>query len=129
MILGAVGDAMGYKNGGWEFCKSGVTIHSEVEKLGGVSALNLTFRDFKVSDDTVLHITTAEALVSEWKDKETRYRTIAQKYIDRGAKDTSGRAAGFTTLGGISMLRPGLLACTKETGFLTLHVEVGVVRL
>ena len=105
MVLGAVGDAMGYKNGSWEFCRSGVAIHSEVEKLGGVSALNLTRRDFMVSDDTVLHIATAEALVSEWKDKETLYRTIAQKYID-GAKDMGGRAPGFTTLGGINMLRP-----------------------
>ena len=105
MVLGAVGDAMGYKNGMWEVCRLGVTIHSEVEKLGGVSALNLTRRDFMVSDDTVLHIATAEALVSEWKDKETLYRTIAQKYID-GCRDMSGRAPGRATLEGVRKLRP-----------------------
>ena len=107
MVLGAVGDAMGYKNGIWEFCRSGATIHSEVKQLGGVSALNLTRKDFMVSDDTVLHIATAEALISDWKDKETLYCTIAQKYID-GWKDMSGRAPGITTGQGVEKLRPSV---------------------
>ncbi|KAL5518190.1 hypothetical protein EMCRGX_G003878 [Ephydatia muelleri] len=105
MVLGAVGDAMGYKNGVWEVCTSGVTIHSEVKKLGGVSALNLTRKEFMVSDDTVLHIATAEALISDWKDKETLFCTIAQKYKD-GQKDMAGRAPGAVTKQGASMLRP-----------------------
>ena len=105
MVLGAVGDAMGYKNGQWEFCTSGVTIHSEVNQRGGVSALDLTRAEFMVSDDTVLHIATAEALVSEWKDMETLFCAIAQQYIV-GSRDMGGRAPGPTTLNGISKLRP-----------------------
>jgi hypothetical protein len=31
MILAAVGDAMGYKNGNWEFQKSGINIHKDVQ--------------------------------------------------------------------------------------------------
>ena len=29
MVLGAVGDSVGYKNGSWEFQKSGVNIHKQ----------------------------------------------------------------------------------------------------
>ncbi len=68
MVLGAVGDAMGYYNGRWEFCRSGSAIHEEVEQLGGVAKLKVCPPDFDVSDDTVLHIATAEGLVSEWNE-------------------------------------------------------------
>lgn len=41
MLLHAVGDAMGYKNGNWEFKFSGVDIHEELAELGGVANLKL----------------------------------------------------------------------------------------
>ena len=42
MLLHAVGDAMGYKNGKWEFTFSGVDIHEELKtKFGGVANLEL----------------------------------------------------------------------------------------
>jgi ADP-ribosylarginine hydrolase len=41
MVLHAVGDAMGYKNGSWEFKFSGVDIHEELGELGGISKLKL----------------------------------------------------------------------------------------
>ncbi len=66
MVLGAVGDAMGYCNGRWEDCRSESAIHKEVEQLGGVAKLKVCPPGFIVSDDTVLHIATAEGLVSEW---------------------------------------------------------------
>ena len=67
MVLGAVGDAMGYKNGDWEFCNSGIDIHQELEQLGGIKRLEIALPDFRVSDDSILHIATAEGLVSDWK--------------------------------------------------------------
>ena len=39
MVLSGVGDAMGFKNGRWEFCHSGETIHKECDDLGGVENL------------------------------------------------------------------------------------------
>lgn len=56
----------GFKKGDWEFCYSGSRIHAEVEVLGGVKALDVNKKDFPVSDDTIMHLATATALVSEW---------------------------------------------------------------
>lgn len=61
MVLSGVGDAMGFKQGDWEFCHSGITIHEEAEKLGGIEKLKIKLPDWPVSDDTVLHLATAES--------------------------------------------------------------------
>lgn len=39
MLLSGVGDALGYKNGSWEFCHSGRCIHEELKQLGGLQNL------------------------------------------------------------------------------------------
>ena len=78
MVLSGVGDALGYKNGEWEFCHSGETIHQELQKLGGLEKIDIN--KWRVSDDTVLHIATAEALVSDWSTTEELYCTMAAKY-------------------------------------------------
>ena len=41
MVLSGVGDALGYKNGKWEFCRSGRTIHDELASLGGVAKITV----------------------------------------------------------------------------------------
>ena len=41
MVLSGVGDAMGYKNAGWEFNFVGASIHEECQKLGGVANLKI----------------------------------------------------------------------------------------
>jgi len=41
MVLSGVGDAIGYRNGRWEFCKSGAEIHSELRDLGGLAQLTV----------------------------------------------------------------------------------------
>ena len=61
MILSGVGDAMGFKNGNWEFCYSGTAIHAEASALGGIDKLKIKKPDWLVSDDTVMHLATAEA--------------------------------------------------------------------
>lgn len=64
MILAAVGDAIGYKNGSWEFNTSSQLIHKEMMTITqnkGPLALKIGM-DWKYSDDTVMHIATAKAL-------------------------------------------------------------------
>ena len=78
MVLSAVGDALGYKNGEWEFCHSGEAIHQQLQTLGGLQKIDI--KGWIVSDDTVLHLATAEALVSSWKTREELFLKIASNY-------------------------------------------------
>lgn len=67
MLLAAVGDAIGYYRGKWEFCYEGVTIHEQMMNLTnnkGVLDIHVTKNRFPYSDDTVMHIATAKALVN-----------------------------------------------------------------
>ena len=41
MVLSGVGNALGYKDGQWEFCSSGKQIHAELKMLGGLSNLKV----------------------------------------------------------------------------------------
>lgn len=41
MVLSGAGDALGYKNGSWEFCHNGKEILKELISLGGIKALNV----------------------------------------------------------------------------------------
>ena len=106
MVLAGVGDALGYKNGSYEFCRRGDFINKDVEdNFGGVSKIKVDPRNWIVSDDTVMHIATAEALVSEWVDSEQLYSTLAKKYIEC-MRDMSGRAPGNTCMASVHKLRP-----------------------
>ncbi|KAF6019595.1 ADPRH [Bugula neritina] len=92
MVLGGVGDALGYCSGRWEFTFEGAQIHKEVEELGVEKPA------FCVSDDTVMHMATAKALVTKSsKDRENEFDNLAHEYI-RCMQDMSGRAPGGTTV-------------------------------
>ena len=39
MVLSAVGDAMGYNNGEWEFTYNGRAIHEDLKQKGGLDDL------------------------------------------------------------------------------------------
>lgn len=103
MVLSGVGDALGYRNGLWEFCCSGEKIHEELEKLGGVK--NIKIKKWRHSDDTVMHIATARALVSNVKNKEDMYLKFAQAYKD-SMKDMLGRSPGLTCMNSCRLLNP-----------------------
>lgn len=66
MLLSGVGDAMGYRKGKWEFDRDGAAIHKQLAKMTqgkGVSELKLELPGWPLSDDTVMHIATAEGLL------------------------------------------------------------------
>ncbi|XP_064611387.1 ADP-ribosylhydrolase ARH1-like isoform X2 [Liolophura sinensis] len=97
MVLSGVGDALGYKNGSWEFCNNGSAILDELKAMGGLSSINI--KGWMVSDDTVMHLATAEALCEEsgQSDMEKLYMKIAKKYKEC-MSDMTGRGPGHTCL-------------------------------
>ncbi|KAG8140385.1 hypothetical protein E2320_003120 [Naja naja] len=64
MVLSGAGDALGYRNQRWEYCTSGPQIHQELQEMGGLGKIHVALPDWPVSDDTVLHLATAEALAT-----------------------------------------------------------------
>ncbi|XP_028825688.1 ADP-ribosylarginine hydrolase isoform X1 [Denticeps clupeoides] len=105
MMLSGVGDALGYRNQVWEYNQSGVAIHQELLELGGLKNINAKLPDWPVSDDTVLHLATAEALATG-KEGEELLHEVASNYVE-AMKDMEGRKPGPSSILGVSQLRPG----------------------
>ena len=113
MLLSAVGDALGYRKGKWEFCTDGVKIHSELKELGGLKQINVSLPDWPVSDDTVMHLATADALVRNktCQDKENLYSLLAEDY-KHCLTDMDNRSPGETCVDMAKQLKPH-----KEAGY------------
>uniref|UniRef100_A0A8D0LAT4 ADP-ribosylarginine hydrolase n=1 Tax=Sphenodon punctatus TaxID=8508 RepID=A0A8D0LAT4_SPHPU len=110
MVLSGAGDALGYRKQLWEYCESGPQIHTELQDLGGLSGVHAALPDWPVSDDTVLHLATAEALATG-KEGEPLLQELARRYVEAMA-DMDGRKPGPTSILGTSQLCPG-----KPNGF------------
>ncbi|XP_067101206.1 ADP-ribosylarginine hydrolase [Osmerus mordax] len=105
MLLSGAGDALGYRNQLWEYNESGPAIHQELKKLGGLNNITVKLPDWPVSDDTVLHLATAEALATG-KEGEELLQEVAAGYVE-AMKDMEGRKPGPSSILGVSQLRPG----------------------
>ena len=107
MVLGGVGDALGFKNGHWEFCMNGLDIHRELAQLGGVRKIRVALPNWRVSDDTVMHIATAKALVKHGHsgDKNELIKALAMEYKNC-MSNMKGRQAGITCIKSCEMLDP-----------------------
>ena len=107
LTLGGVGDALGFKNGAYEFCRNGEAIINEVDSLGGLEKITINNKSWMVSDDTVMTIATANALVSDWKTHSELFTNLAKEYI-QCMGDMSGRAPGNTCKYAMTVLKPEL---------------------
>uniref|UniRef100_A0A2K5QBY4 ADP-ribosylhydrolase ARH1 n=1 Tax=Cebus imitator TaxID=2715852 RepID=A0A2K5QBY4_CEBIM len=92
VVLSAAGDALGFYNGRWEFLWDGEKIHRQLAQLGGLDALDVG--RWRVSDDTVMHLATAEALVE------------AGKHYQDCMEDMDGRAPGNASVHNTLQLKP-----------------------
>jgi len=105
MLLSGVGDALGYRNQLWEYNESGPAIHQELKELGGLQNIKAELPDWPVSDDTVLHLATAEGLATG-KMGEDLLHEVAARYVE-AMKDMEGRKPGPSSILGVSQLKPG----------------------
>ena len=109
MLLGGVGDALGYNGGRWEFCCSGEEIMREIERVyEGIANLEPIGRiAFMLSDDTIMHIATAEALTNNWNNEYELLLEIAKQYV-ACMSDMSERAPGGSCTSGTRVIREAL---------------------
>ncbi|XP_061160401.1 ADP-ribosylarginine hydrolase [Syngnathus typhle] len=105
MLLSGAGDALGFRNQKWEYNESGPAIHKELEELGGLQNIKVELPDWPVSDDTVLHLATAEGLATGMKGEELLHE-VAARYVE-AMKDMEGRKPGPSSILGVSQLKPG----------------------
>ncbi|XP_078514180.1 inactive ADP-ribosyltransferase ARH2 isoform X2 [Lissotriton helveticus] len=116
MLLTGVGDALGYRNFSWEICGSGVQIHRELKELGGLEKLVLSTEEWPVSDNTLMHMATVEALVAEHWCLEDLYRELVKQYVDAVEK-LQGRRPDPATIEGCSQLKPNNYLLAWHTPF------------
>ena len=123
MILHALGDTIGFKNGEWEFNFNRSIVTFDVTNellyefiaLGGINNINLN--NWFVSDDTILHIHVAKALL-QIKDKAGKiqfssdvrkiFRLEFVKALEKMEADKHAglnRAPGFATIKYVSFMR------------------------
>lgn len=81
MLLGAVGDALGFGHAARESSSLGTRVQEEMGKGGGLDHLVLSPETWPVSDNTIMHMSTAGALITGealprgrgwWGDPEVR---------------------------------------------------------
>lgn len=110
IVLHAIGDTIGYKNGDWEFNygnpKADYNFSSEIVfeflALGGILEINLD--KWIVSDDTVLHMATASGILASknpYTNDKTEINAMLQSVCNKYVKSLSNmnkRAIGNWTL-------------------------------
>ncbi|XP_005168053.1 inactive ADP-ribosyltransferase arh2 isoform X2 [Danio rerio] len=113
MVLGAVGDALGSR---WQTCSSGSQIQQELRALGGLAALKLDAEHWPLSDGALMHMTTAEALITDYWCLEDLYRELVRLYVE-AMVSLQGRVPEPSTVEGCANLKPHNFLLAWHTPF------------
>ncbi|CAF0996561.1 unnamed protein product [Adineta steineri] len=106
MILSGVGDSLGYRSGIWQFNSNGKDIHRELyERFDQIEDIRIELPQWRVSDDTVLHLAIAQVL-AEYGDRDpspTLYSRVAKK-LKEILNDLKNRHPSSSTVTAINHL-------------------------
>ena len=121
LLLHAVGDTIGFKNGEWEFNLPRHHIGTRINRnyeytlellyeyiyLGGITEINL--KGWKISDDTILNYTLGEVLLKEHKDINKMCNILVNDFIKLlNKKDAKDRIYGDAFSYNIIKIKKGL---------------------
>jgi ADP-ribosylarginine hydrolase len=111
LLLHALGDTIGFKNSEWEFGIRG-EIHNSVWekvydfiKLGGINYV--PGKNWRISDDTLLHLAIAESLLEESKNIDSFNKLLIKKFLEintKEFKDPKIRCPGNATIKSFNLL-------------------------
>lgn len=82
LVLAAVGDALGYRNFSKENNALGAKIQQELKEIGGLENLVLSSDKWPVSDNTLMHMATAEAVITGRYDGTSKCSLESNKTIE-----------------------------------------------
>ncbi|XP_007940572.2 protein ADP-ribosylarginine hydrolase-like protein 1 [Orycteropus afer afer] len=116
MLLGSVGDALGYRNASKENSALGTKIQEELKQMGGLDQLVLSPEKWPVSDNTIMHITTAEALTTDYWCLDDLYREMVKHYVEIVEK-LPGHRPDPATIEGCLQLKPDNYLLAWHTPF------------
>jgi ADP-ribosylarginine hydrolase len=116
ILLHALGDTIGFKNGNWEFFPNNSSYNATLEKLyefislGGINNIDLS--GWNVSDDTILHMAIARSLIFCRDDNEllndtVKYMTKAYDMMENDKKNDRNRYGGIAIGKHINLIKNG----------------------
>ncbi|XP_014976998.3 inactive ADP-ribosyltransferase ARH2 isoform X1 [Macaca mulatta] len=116
MLLGSVGDALGYRNVCKENSTGGMKIQEELQRSGGLDHLVLSPGEWPVSDNTIMHMATAEALTTDYWCLDDLYREMVRCYVEIVEK-LPERRPDPATIEGCAQLKPNNYLLAWHTPF------------
>ncbi|XP_071599843.1 inactive ADP-ribosyltransferase ARH2 isoform X2 [Heliangelus exortis] len=116
LVLAGVGDALGYRNFSRENNALGAKIQQELKEIGGLENLVLSPDKWPVSDNTLMHMATAEAVITEYLSLEDLYRELVKRYVD-AIDRLPGRRPDPATVEGCRELKPDNYLLAWHTPF------------
>uniref|UniRef100_A0A8C2TPE3 ADP-ribosylhydrolase like 1 n=1 Tax=Coturnix japonica TaxID=93934 RepID=A0A8C2TPE3_COTJA len=116
LVLAGVGDALGYRNFSRQDNALGAKIQQELKEIGGLENLVLSPDKWPVSDNTLMHMATAEAVITDYWCLEDLYRELVKRYVDAVEK-LSGRRPDPATIEGCRELKPDNYLLAWHTPF------------
>lgn len=107
-LLSSYADIVGYRGGAWEFIDKKPDMSNDLVfqfiSLGGFLGINVI--NFQSSDDTVMHLATAHALLSKFKSSKELIDNMVKEYV-KSFDDMDDRGPGITTKESIDLIKAG----------------------